>query len=46
MNSTHRPCCWLVLILSLGIIIGHFLPCFTFLVMGFGSVGDIFFIPS
>ena len=26
MNSTHRPCCWLVLVLSLGILIGHFLP--------------------
>ncbi len=26
MNGTHRPCCWLVLVLSLGIIIGHFLP--------------------
>jgi len=24
--STHRPCCWLVLTLSLGILIGHFLP--------------------
>jgi len=26
MNSTHRPCCWLLLIFSLGILIGHFLP--------------------
>ena len=26
MNSTHRPCCWLVLFLSSGILIGHFLP--------------------
>jgi len=26
MNSTHRPCCSLLLILSLGILIGHFLP--------------------
>jgi len=26
MNSTHRPCCWLLLFLSLGILIGHFLP--------------------
>ena len=26
MNSTHRPCCGLVLVLSLGIFIGHFLP--------------------
>jgi hypothetical protein len=26
MNATHRPCCWLLLFLSLGIIIGHFLP--------------------
>ena len=26
MNATHRPCCWLVLVLSLGILIGHFLP--------------------
>ena len=26
MNHTHRPCCWLVLILSSGILIGHFLP--------------------
>ena len=26
MNSTHRPCCWLLLVLSLGIFIGHFLP--------------------
>ena len=23
---THRPCCWLVLVLSLGILIGHYLP--------------------
>lgn len=30
MNHTHRPCCWLVLVLSLGILIGHFLP-FTLL---------------
>lgn len=30
MNSTHRPCCWLALILSLGIFTGHFLP-FTLL---------------
>lgn len=22
----HRPCCWLVLVLALGILIGHFLP--------------------
>lgn len=26
MNVTHRPCCCLVLVLSLGIFIGHFLP--------------------
>jgi len=26
MNSPHRPCCWLLLFLSLGILIGHFLP--------------------
>jgi competence protein ComEC len=26
MNTTHRPCCWLLLFLSLGILIGHFLP--------------------
>jgi len=26
MKSPHRPCCWLVLVLSLGILIGHFLP--------------------
>jgi len=26
IRSTHRPCCWLVLVLSLGILIGHFLP--------------------
>ena len=26
MNATHRPCCWLVLVLSSGIFIGHFLP--------------------
>jgi competence protein ComEC len=26
MSKTHRPCCWLVLVLSLGIGIGHFLP--------------------
>lgn len=26
MNYTHRPCCWLVLDLALGILIGHFLP--------------------
>ena len=26
MNSTHRPCCCLLLFLSLGILIGHFLP--------------------
>ena len=26
MSTTHRPCCWLVLGLSLGILIGHFLP--------------------
>jgi len=26
MNSTHRPCCWLLLVLSLGIVLGHFLP--------------------
>lgn len=26
MNSTHRPCCWVLLFLSLGIFIGHFLP--------------------
>ena len=26
MMSTHRPCCCLVLVLSLGILIGHFLP--------------------
>jgi len=26
MNSTHRPCCWLLLVLSLGILVGHFLP--------------------
>jgi len=26
MNTTHRPCCWLVLDLALGIFIGHFLP--------------------
>ncbi len=26
MDHTHRPCCWLVLFLSLGIFIGHFLP--------------------
>ena len=26
MNRSHRPCCWLVLALSLGITIGHFLP--------------------
>jgi len=26
MNGTHRPCCWLLLALSLGILIGHFLP--------------------
>jgi len=26
MNSTHRPCCCLVLVLSSGILIGHFLP--------------------
>jgi|GEM_PF-3170762 len=26
MKSTHRPCCWLLLFLSSGILIGHFLP--------------------
>jgi len=26
MMSTHRPCCWLFLFLTLGILIGHFLP--------------------
>lgn len=26
MKGTHRPCCWLLLFLSLGILIGHFLP--------------------
>ena len=26
MKTTHRPCCWLVLVLSSGILIGHFLP--------------------
>ena len=26
MNSTHRPCCWLLLVFSLGILMGHFLP--------------------
>src|SRR5580704_5940418 len=26
MNSSHRPCCWLLLFLALGILIGHFLP--------------------
>jgi len=26
MNATHRPCCWLVLVYSLGILTGHFLP--------------------
>src|SRR5580704_5582887 len=26
MNSPHRPCCWLLLIFSTGILIGHFLP--------------------
>ncbi len=26
MNIAHRPCCWLVLVLSSGILIGHFLP--------------------
>lgn len=26
MTHTHRPCCWLVLFLSLGIVIGHILP--------------------
>jgi hypothetical protein len=24
--KTHRPCCWLLLVFSLGILIGHFLP--------------------
>jgi len=26
MNIPHRPCCWLLLVLSLGILVGHFLP--------------------
>ncbi len=26
MNHSHKPCCWLVLDLALGILIGHFLP--------------------
>lgn len=26
MNNSHKPCCWLVLDLALGILIGHFLP--------------------
>jgi len=26
MNHAHRPCCWLLLVLSLGILLGHFLP--------------------
>jgi len=26
MKSPHRPCCWLLLFLALGILIGHFLP--------------------
>jgi competence protein ComEC len=26
MTRVHRPCCWLVLVLSLGILLGHFLP--------------------
>jgi len=26
MIITHRPCCYLLLVLSLGILIGHFLP--------------------
>ena len=26
MNVIHRPCCWLLLVLSSGILIGHFLP--------------------
>jgi len=26
MMIIHRPCCWLVVVLSLGIFIGHFLP--------------------
>jgi competence protein ComEC len=26
MNTTHRPCFWLVLVLAMGILIGHFLP--------------------
>ena len=26
MIKTHRPCCWLLSVLSLGILMGHFLP--------------------
>jgi competence protein ComEC len=26
MKGPHRPCCWLLLVLSLGILLGHFLP--------------------
>jgi competence protein ComEC len=26
MNKIHRPCCWLLLVFSSGILIGHFLP--------------------
>ena len=42
MNAPHRPCCWLLLILSLGVLIGHFLP-FKLIFWLWASAGLVLF---
>jgi len=44
MNTTHRPCCWLVLFLSAGILIGHFLPLALIFWLWASSLLVIFFL--
>ena len=44
MNATHRPCCWLVLVLSSGILVGHFLPFALLFWLWASSILVLFFL--
>jgi len=44
MIKSHRPCCWLLLFLSLGILIGHFLPFALFFWLSCSSLLVVFFL--
>lgn len=44
MNRTHKPCCWLLLFFSLGVLIGHFLPFALFFWLCVSSLLILFFL--